>query len=85
MEQRIVVIAGASGLVGSAAIARFAASGWKVIGLSRRAPAKMIPGVDYRCVDLLDPEGSRDALRGLRQVTHLVYAALFELPGLVDT
>jgi nucleoside-diphosphate-sugar epimerase len=81
MEQRIVVIAGASGLVGSAAIARFAATGWKVIGLSRRAPAKIIPEVDYRCVDLLDPEGSRDALRDLGQVTHLVYAAVNETPG----
>jgi NAD(P)-dependent dehydrogenase (short-subunit alcohol dehydrogenase family) len=40
VAEKIVLIVGASGLVGSAAIARFAAAGWKVIGLSRRAPAR---------------------------------------------
>jgi nucleoside-diphosphate-sugar epimerase len=33
-----VLVAGASGLIGVAAIEAFLASGWDVIGLSRRKP-----------------------------------------------
>jgi NAD(P)-dependent dehydrogenase (short-subunit alcohol dehydrogenase family) len=35
---KTVVVAGASGLVGNAAIRRFAADGYRTIGLSRRPP-----------------------------------------------
>ena len=65
MTEKIALIAAASGLVGSATIERFAAAGWKVIGLSRRAPAKSVPGVEYRCVDLLDSESTGKALADL--------------------
>jgi nucleoside-diphosphate-sugar epimerase len=81
MAEKIVLIAGASGLVGSAAIARFAAAGWKVIGLSRRAPARLVPGVEYRCADLLDSESTHKASADLKHITHLVYAAVNETPG----
>jgi nucleoside-diphosphate-sugar epimerase len=37
MAEKNVLIAGASGFVGGAAIECFAANGWRVIGLSRRA------------------------------------------------
>jgi uncharacterized protein YbjT (DUF2867 family) len=33
-----VLVTGASGLLGVAAIAKFLASGWKVVGVSRRKP-----------------------------------------------
>jgi nucleoside-diphosphate-sugar epimerase len=81
MAEKVVLVAGASGFVGNAAIERFAALGWKVIGLSRRVPARTIPDVEYRCVDLLNPESCREALTGLSRVTHLVYAAVNETPG----
>jgi nucleoside-diphosphate-sugar epimerase len=81
MTDKTVLIAGASGLVGSATIERFAAIGWKVIGLSRRAPAKSVPGVEYRCVDLLDFESTGKALADLKHISHLVYAAVNETPG----
>ena len=53
-----------------------------VIALSRRKP----PGVDVRhiALDLTDTGACRGAAAALRDVTHLVYAALFELPGLVE-
>jgi nucleoside-diphosphate-sugar epimerase len=77
-----VLVAGASGLVGHAAIECFAAmDGWDVVGLSRRIPADL-PGIDVRSVDLLDRAQCRAAIGGIEGVTHLVYAALQEAPGL---
>ena len=81
MAQKVVLVAGASGFVGGAVIQRFTAAGWQVIGLSRRAPAKKVPGVEYRRVDLLDREACRTSLPDLRNVTHVVYAAVNETPG----
>jgi nucleoside-diphosphate-sugar epimerase len=81
MAERIVLIAGASGFVGSAAAERFAAAGWQVIGLSRRIPQRKVPQVEYRCLDLLDREACRESLADLQGITHLVYAAVNETPG----
>jgi len=81
MAERIVLVAGASGFVGSAAIERFAAIGWQVIGLSRRIPSRKVPRAEYRCLDLLDREACRGFLADLHGITHLVYAAVNETPG----
>jgi nucleoside-diphosphate-sugar epimerase len=75
-----VVIAGALGLVGRAALDRLEADGWTVIGLSRRSPdfptrARFLP------VDLTDAAQCRAALSGTG-ATHLVYGALHEKPDL---
>ncbi|HZF74390.1 MAG TPA: SDR family oxidoreductase [Acetobacteraceae bacterium] len=75
-----VVIAGASGLVGRAALDRFVSDGWEVVGLSRRAPPGAT-GARFVSVDLTDAAACRAALTGLG-ATHLVYAALFEKPEL---
>jgi nucleoside-diphosphate-sugar epimerase len=75
-----VVIAGALGLVGRAALDRYLADGWEVIGLSRRTPPDET-GARFLSVDLTDPASCRDALSGLG-ATHLVYAALYEKPEL---
>jgi nucleoside-diphosphate-sugar epimerase len=83
MAQKTVLVAGATGLVGYAALKHFAhAPACDVIALSRRRP----PGIEARHIplDLTDVGACRDAVAGLRDVTHLVYAALFELPGLVE-
>jgi len=81
-----VLVAGASGLVGTAAIERFLADGWDVIAVSRRAPE--LEGTTegrlrHAAVDLLDADACREAFSGLGEVTHVVYAAVFEKPGLV--
>jgi nucleoside-diphosphate-sugar epimerase len=82
-----VVIAGALGLVGRAALDRYLAEGWEVVGLSRRA-APEIAGARFLSVDLTDAAATRAALAGLG-ATHLVYGALYEKPllraGWLDT
>jgi len=83
MATRTVLVAGASGLIGHAALEEFVRDDdWDVIGISRSVPddvptARMIP------VDLTDPGACRRALSEVEGVTHLVYAALQEGPGLL--
>ena len=73
-----VLITGASGVVGTAAVERFLAhDGWDVVALSRRRPeVDSTRAFRHLAVDLRDREATRAALAGLREVTHLVYAAL---------
>ncbi len=78
---RCIIVAGASGFVGGAAIAQLARDGWDVVGVSRRAPVEPVPGVEYVSLDLLDPVACRTAARSLSRVTHMVYAAVNETPG----
>jgi len=78
-----VLIAGVSGVVGFAAAHRFAAEGWDVVGLSRRRPTRLPDGVVHLSVDLGNQESVRAARSKLEGVTHLVYAALYEKPGLM--
>jgi nucleoside-diphosphate-sugar epimerase len=78
---KCVVIAGASGFVGSAAAREFAAAGWRVIGLSRRPPAQAFNGVEHTSVDLRDPAACQRVTATLAETTHLIYAAVNETPG----
>ncbi len=71
-----------SGVVGFAAARCFTAAGWPVVGLSRRRPDRLPPTVEHRAVDLSDPEATAAVVADLSPVTHLVYAALYEKPGL---
>jgi len=82
--KQTVLIAGASGLVGAAAAEKFLADGWDVIAVSRREPELDGPGkVRHLPVDLRDPAASREAVGQLAEVTHVVYTAVYEKPGLV--
>jgi len=82
-QKKKVLVAGASGLVGHAAVAHFASlPDWEVVGVSRRVPDDL-PGAKLLSVDLTDAAASERAFGGLSDVTHLVYAALKELPGLM--
>lgn len=75
-----VLVAGASGVVGEAALRHFTAlPEWEAVGLARRPP----PGFDCIAVDLADAAATRDALASVSGVTHVVYAALYEKPGLL--
>ncbi|WP_435742038.1 NAD(P)H-binding protein [Nocardioides sp. SYSU DS0663] len=86
---RTMVVAGASGVVGSAVVERMLSrEDWAVVALSRREPeleAAPDPG-RYRHlpVDLRDRDDVDRVVRSLGDATHLVYAALYEKPGLVD-
>ena len=75
-----VLVAGASGLVGLAAARAFAADGYDVVAVSRRPPRAL--EAHWLAVDLADAEACRAAFASLRDVTHVVYAALQEAPGL---
>jgi nucleoside-diphosphate-sugar epimerase len=78
-----VLIAGASGLIGRAAVEYFSRQpGWRIIALSRRAPEVDVV-VEHIALDLMDKNAVAAAAPKLKGVTHLVYAALMEKPGLV--
>jgi nucleoside-diphosphate-sugar epimerase len=77
-------VAGASGVVGAAALERFLDNGWDAVALSRRKPdIDSRRDFDHLSVDLRDPEAARAALGDLSGVSHVVYAALYEKPGLI--
>ena len=78
-----VLVAGAGGLVGRAVIDHHLGAGWDVLGLSRRAPDPAT-GACHIALDLTDAAACRAALAPLSAVTHLVYAALYEKPGLTQ-
>jgi len=79
-----VLIAGVSGLVGTAAAHAFLDAGWQVIAASRRVP-ELLQGRDFEHLplDLQDAEACRAAIEKLPPVSHVVYTAVYELPGLV--
>ena len=79
-----VLVTGASGLLGVAAIEKFLSAGWEVVGVSRRKPE--LPSgrdVQFLSVDLRDEEAARAAFEPLTDITHIAYTALHEKPELV--
>jgi nucleoside-diphosphate-sugar epimerase len=79
-----VLIAGASGLVGSAALDRLLEKGWDAVAVSRRKPEiDSTREFQHVSADLRDRDASAEALGPLSGVTHVVYAALYEKPGLI--
>jgi nucleoside-diphosphate-sugar epimerase len=83
VRQKTVLVVGVSGLIGHAAAERFALDpGWRVVGVSRRVPTDL-PGVTLQSVDLLDRSTCLAKIGSMPEVTHLVYAAVDEAPGLV--
>lgn len=84
MADKKVVIAGATGLVGNAALRHFGrAGGCDVVALSRRKP-RDLHGARQVSIDLTDPAQCAQAATSLQNTTHLVYAALHEAPNLID-
>ncbi len=75
-----VLIAGASGLVGHAALREFEHDlDWEVVGVSRRAPVS--PGrARHVPVDLLDKDRCAEVFSEMSDVTHLMYGAVNEDP-----
>ena len=82
--QNKVLIVGASGLVGTAAAISFARAGWHVVAASRRRPQLLEDAnIEFVPMDLQDQEACAAICRKLKGVTHVVYTAVYELPGLV--
>ena len=83
MANKKVVVAGATGLVGAAALRHFGSSGsCEVVALSRRKPREL-HGARYVQADLTVSAQCNRAAPDLQGATHLVYAALYETPDLV--
>ena len=83
MSKKSILIVGASGVVGRAAIEHFASlPEWRVTGLSRRIPDTS-GDADLISLDLMDRNACERVIAELDHVTHVVYAALYEKPGLV--
>lgn len=78
-----VLVVGALGVVGRAALEYYAAqSDWRVIGLARR-PRPQDMRVKWISADLKDGQALRAALSDIGPVSHVVYTALHEEAGLV--
>ena len=83
MPTKTVLVAGATGLVGHAAMQHFAGlPDTQVIAVSRRKPAETF-GARFLSVDLQDRAKCAEIFGAMPEVTHVVYAALYEKPGLV--
>ncbi len=72
MSNRIVLVLGANGRFGAAAVTAFAAAGWTVLAQARRAPAALPPGARHLAVALDDTEALVAAAAGARVVVHAV-------------
>jgi len=81
---RTALILGASGVVGNAALHKFLDMGWDVVAASRRKPyVRSDRPFQHLALDLTDPVACDAAAGELRDITHVVYAALYEQPGLI--
>lgn len=83
MSPRTVLVAGASGIVGRAAVEHFfGQDDTRVVAVSRRPP-DLDGGYRFLPLDLQDAAACDAAAATLGDVTHLVYAALHEKPGVI--
>ena len=83
MPTKTILVAGATGLVGHAAMQHFAGlPDTSVIAVSRRKPAETF-GARFMSVDLQDRAKCAEIFGAMPEVTHVVYAALYEKAGLV--
>ena len=83
MPRKKVLVAGATGLVGYACMKHFASEpNCEVVAVSRRRPDETF-GARWLPLDLSDAAACEASASEFAGVTHLVYAALYERPGLV--
>jgi nucleoside-diphosphate-sugar epimerase len=83
-KHKTMLVVGGSGVVGRAAIEHFnRLDDWDVIGISRRPP-RGVEGATLLSLDLLDAEQCASATSDMGEVTHLIFAALSEAPGIVS-
>lgn len=83
MTSKKLLVVGASGIVGQAVLDHFTTlDDWEVLGLSRRAPTPPSTA-PHISLDLTDRNACEGALSRISDITHVVYAALYEKPGLI--
>ncbi|MGE0798148.1 MAG: SDR family oxidoreductase [Lautropia sp.] len=81
---RTVLVVGASGLIGTAVVDVFLDAGWQVIAVSRRKPEVFSSrAFEHLPVDLQDERACAESFGKLASVTHVVYTAVYEKPGLI--
>ena len=74
MPEKIALIAGVSGAIGSALAKQLAgAPEWTVYGISRRPPTNPLDNVNYLQVDLNDVARCTEVFRALGDVSHVYY------------
>lgn len=83
---KTILILGASGVVGFSALEEFLDDPLcEVISVSRRQPqVRSERQFRHHSVDLRDAEATNALFSTLSEVTHVVYAALYEKPGLIE-
>jgi nucleoside-diphosphate-sugar epimerase len=82
MSGKKILIVGASGLVGTAAVKLFSAQpDWDVVAVSRRAPFVPLGKAKHIPVDLLNADQCRAVFGAMGDVTHVAYAAVNEQEG----
>ena len=69
-----VLVTGASGVFGRAAMDRLAMEGHEVAGISRGRPKNLAPTVTWTSVDIRDAEGVTKAMAGADAVVHNAWA-----------
>ena len=84
MQQKILIV-GASGLVGTATALEFHSAGYEVISVSRRVPELLSQdSIKHFSIDLQDRNACAEFIKKhCLDITHLVYTAVYELPGLI--
>ena len=83
MPHKTVLVVGASGLVGYAAMKHFAADpACTVVAVARRRPDETF-GARFVVADLSDAQSCAELFPAFTDVTHVIYAALYERPGLI--
>tara|TARA_R110002073_G_scaffold5619_2_gene34492 strand:- start:2391 stop:3461 length:1071 start_codon:yes stop_codon:yes gene_type:complete len=76
-----VAVVGASGVVGRSVMTQLQMAGIDALAISRRPPD--LPHTEHLSLDLLDLEACRRASGALEDITHVIFAALYEKPGLI--
>lgn len=80
-QSRKLMLIGASGVIGQAILQHFSTlDDWSVVSVGRRLPENCRPE-DFISVDLMDREACQDGLGAVSDVTHVIYAAVYEKPG----
>ena len=83
MTRKTVLVVGASGLVGYAAMKHLSTdAACRVIAVSRRQPEETF-GARFVAADLTDAKSCSQIFGALGDVTHVIYAALYERPHLI--
>jgi nucleoside-diphosphate-sugar epimerase len=84
MPDNVALVVGARGVIGGNLVQHLESLGdWRVAGLSRRG-GESTGTVRHISVDLLDAAGTRRALSGLGDVTHVFYAAYQDRPDFAE-